>query len=53
MKIREVVRYDINDDLMPLHPDFYRFVDRDERGYFIADLDGNRLEIVMEEKTDG
>jgi hypothetical protein len=50
---RHVESYSLADDPLPLHPDFYRFIQKDERGYFIADKGGNRWEITFAEPKDG
>lgn len=49
MIFRETKQYDVADDGLPLHPDFYEFVQQDERGYFIKDKDGNRWEVRLPE----
>lgn len=40
--LRFAQQHDPCNDVMPLHPVFYDYVHQDERGYFIADKDGNR-----------
>lgn len=47
MESRIVKQYDLSDDALPLHPDFYEFVQQDERGFFIQDKDGNRWEVIL------
>lgn len=47
MDKRVVKQYSMSDDALPLRPDFYEFVQRDERGLFIQDKDGNRWDVEI------
>jgi hypothetical protein len=40
-------QFSMSDDSLPLHLDFYKFVQKDERGYFVADDKGNRWEVII------
>jgi hypothetical protein len=51
--IREAKQYEPSDDWLLLHPSFFEFVDHDERGYFIMDKRGNRLEVRLGEESLG
>jgi hypothetical protein len=50
LKLRYAQQHEPANDWMPLHPDFYEFVNEDEDGYFIKDKAGNRWRVEMKEE---